>query len=97
MVELANKDNKRFEWLKEKLNLQDYQLKDAYPYIRETRYEKFVTEVKKKADEQRALKMDKLKAAFEEEKKIFFKEKEKFLNEINKEFDEIKSQSVSTA
>lgn len=95
MVELAHKDNERFEWLKKKLNLQDYELKEAYPYVRETRYEKFVKEVKRKADEKRALKLDKVKAAFEEEKKTFFMEKEKFLSEIKKEIDDIKSQNVN--
>ncbi len=89
MLELFNKDNKRYEWLKEKLNLKDYELVTEYPYRRETKYEKFIKEVKEQSDKQRAEKLNMLKATFEEEKKQFFIEKERIILEIQKEIKQL--------
>ncbi len=88
MLELFHKDNKRYEWLKNKLNLQSYELVTEYPYKRETKYEKFIKEVEENAEKERAEKLNKLRASFEEEKKLFFKEKERILLEINKEIED---------
>ncbi len=88
MLELFHKDNKRYEWLKNKLNLQSYELVTEYPYKRETKYEKFIKEVEENAEKERAEKLNRLRASFEEEKKLFFKEKERILLEINKEIED---------
>ena len=89
MVELYYKDVKRYEIIKEKLNLNDYELVESYPYKRETRYEKFIREVRAKmADDQRA-KMELVRVEFERQKEFFFKEKEKVLEEIRKEISEL--------
>ena len=88
MLELFHKDNKRYEWLKNKLNLQSYELVTEYPYKRETKYEKFIKEVEENAEKERAEKLNRLRASFEEEKKLFFKEKERILLEINKEISD---------
>ncbi len=88
MLELFHKDNKRYEWLKNKLNLQSYELVTEYPYKRETKYEKFIKEVEENAEKERAEKLNRLRASFEDEKKLFFKEKERILLEINKEISD---------
>jgi hypothetical protein len=89
MVELFYKDFKRYEMLKEKLNLSDYELVETYPYKRETRYEKFIREVRTKMiDDQRA-KLELVRIEFEKQKELFFKEKEKALEEIRKEIIEL--------
>ena len=89
LAQLFHSNNKRYEWLKEKLGLQDYDLTESYPYLRQTKYEKFLEEVKEKSDEARNAKLDRIKAHFEEEKKQFFQEKERLLIEIEKEVKDL--------
>lgn len=95
MLQLFNKSNKRFEWLKEKLNLEDYELKETYPYKRITRYEKYIKEVRILTREKRLEKLNTIKSNFEKQKELFFNERDKILLEIQKEitdlgFNEIK-------
>lgn len=95
MAELFHKDNQRYEKLKQKLNLDGYNLTETYPYLRETKYEKFLKEVKEKSDADRASKMDRLKAAFEREKQQFFKDKERLMQEIEREVKELGLEDLS--
>lgn len=89
MVQLFYKDNKRYEWLKEQLNLQNYQLKEGQPYKRETRYEKHIREVNELNEKKRMEKLEAIKNDFEKQKALFFKEKEKALQDIEKEIQEL--------
>lgn len=89
MLELFHVDNKRYEWLKEKLEMHDYELQGEHPYRRETKYDKFVNEVHAKADQERKEKLSRLRAHFDDEKKRFFKEKEQILLEITSELKEL--------
>lgn len=95
LAELFHKDNQRYELLKKKLKLEDYQLTETYPYIRETKYEKFLKEVKEKSDADRANKMDKLRLAFEQEKIQFFKDKERLMQDIEREVKELGLEDLS--
>ena len=85
MAQLFYQDNKRYEWIKEKLNMKDYQLKTAYPYKRQTKYEKFVEQIKLNAEELRAVKLDQIKDEFEQEKVTFYADKALILDYIKKE------------
>ncbi|RNA00299.1 28S ribosomal mitochondrial [Brachionus plicatilis] len=89
MLQLFYKDNKRFEWLKEKLNLKDYELQETHPYKRVTRYEKFIAEVKQSTREKRLDKLEQLKSEFENKKKQFLAEKSQVLAEIQQEIKEL--------
>jgi len=89
LAELFHKDNKRYELVRKKLNLEDYKLVETYPYTRETKYEKFLKEVKEKSDAERAAKLDNLKKLFETEKIQFFKDKERLMQDIEREVREL--------
>lgn len=89
MSQLFYKDNKRYEWIIEKLNLKDYKLKESYPYKRVTKYEKFIREVQDKAEQQRLAKLEAVRVEFEQEKKEFLQQKEIELNDIEKEIKQL--------
>ena len=89
MAELFYKDNARFEWLKQKLNMPDYKLKEAYEYKRQTRYEKHVAEVMADAERKRQIKLDQLRKLFDEQKVDFFKAKKEYLEKISAEIDSL--------
>jgi hypothetical protein len=88
MLELFYKDNQRYEWLKNFLNLHDYKLKEKYEYTRQTRYEKYIIQVKEATKEMRQKKLDALKQEFDAQKEIFFKERNEILNKIKQEIIE---------
>lgn len=89
MVQLFYKDNKRYEWLMEKLNMKDFQLVESYPYKRVTKYEKFVNEIKLSNEQKRLEKLNEMKQKFEIEKVHFYKERDEALLEIQKELTEL--------
>lgn len=89
MLELFYKDNQRYEWLKNFLNLNDYKLKEKYEFTRQTRYEKYIDQVKQATKEMRQKKLDALKNEFEVQKEIFFKERNEILNKIKQEIIEL--------
>lgn len=89
MVQLFHRDNARYEWLKEKLNLTDYKLKDVREYKRETRYERHIREVKELQESKRAEKLNALKQEFDRRKEAFFKEKQTILLGIQNELKEL--------
>lgn len=89
MLQLFHKDNKRYRWLKDKLNLNDYELIDTHPYKRITRYEKFIAETKKATREKRLSKLDQLRSDFENRKKHFLVEKSQALKEIQQEIKKL--------
>lgn len=89
MAQLFHKDNKRYEWLKQQLNLHDYQLKEGYEYKRETRYERFLRELKDTNDRKRREKLAAVREEFEKQKEAFFKEKERILLQIQRELKEL--------
>ena len=72
--------------------MKDYQLKTAYPYKRQTKYEKFVEQVKLNAEELRAVKLNKIREEFEQEKVTFYKDKANILDYIKKEIQEARPQ-----
>ena len=88
LAQLFYKDNKRFQLVKEKLGLKDYTLKESYPYRRQTKYQKFIIEVKEKTESQRQAKLDAVKSEFELEKIEFFQERDNFLLDIQRELKE---------
>lgn len=85
MLQLFYKDNKRYEWLKDKLNLSNYELQEVQPYKRITRYEKFINEVKKSTREKRQIKLELMKKEFEKKKKEFVIERNEVMKEIEQE------------
>lgn len=89
MLQLFHKDNKRFRWLKEKLNLNDYELIETHPYKRVTRYEKFIAETKKTTREKRLAKLEQLRSELENSKKQFLIEKDQALKEIQEEIKKL--------
>lgn len=94
MVQLFHKDNKRYEWLKQQLNMHDYKLKEDYEYKRETRYERFLRELKESNDRKRREKLAAVRREFEKQKEAFFKEKERFLVQIQRELKELGFQNL---
>lgn len=91
MRELFYKNNKRYEWLKETLNMRDYQLVEKYDYVRQTRYDKHISEVKRATREMRVRKVEQLKEEFVKQKKIFFKERDAILDQIRKDLADLNS------
>ena len=89
MAQLFYKNNERYHWILEKLNLKDYRLKESYPYRRVTKYEKFIQEVQTKAEQQRAAKLEALHVEFEQEKKDFIQFRDQEINSIQKEIEEL--------
>jgi len=89
LAQLFYKNNERYHWILEKLNLKDYQPKESYPYRRVTKYEKFIQEVQTKAEQQRLAKLEALRVEFEQEKKEFIKLREQELDSIQKEIEEL--------
>jgi hypothetical protein len=87
--QLYYKDTKRYDWIVEKLNLKDYQLKESYPYRRITKYEKFIREVQDRAEKQRKTKLEAVKIEFEQEKKDFLKMRQKELDLIMSEIKQL--------
>lgn len=102
MVQLFNKDNKRYEWLKQELNLHDYKLKDVPEYRRLTRYERFMEQLRETNENKRSEKLAATRDEFAKQKEIFLKEKQRVLLEIQKElkelgFDKLKFPSIETS
>lgn len=89
MAQLYYKDNKRYEWLKEKLDLSGYELKQAYAYRRVTRYEKFIREVEARAEQQRQAKLNQVREEFNAEKQEFLKQRNTELNNIEHELRQL--------
>ncbi len=89
MLDLFYKDNKRYEWLKSFLNLDDYKLKEKYEFTRQTRYEKYIAQVKQATKEMRQKKLNALKQEFDLQKEIFFKERNEILNKIKQDIIEL--------
>jgi len=89
LAQLFYKNNERYHWILEKLNLKDYQPKESYPYRRVTKYEKFIQEVQSKAEQQRLAKLEALRVEFEQEKKEFIKLREQELDSIQNEIEEL--------
>ena len=85
MRDLFFKDNKRFEWLKDFLNLKDYKIKEDYGYRRQTRYEKYIAEVKAANEEARQKKLETLKEEFDKQKEDFYRERNAILNKIKQD------------
>lgn len=89
MVQLFYQDNKRYEWLKEMLNLKDYELVEEYPFKRETRFDKFKNEVLTANRLARREKIMQIQQEFEKLKENFYKRKAQILDEIQKEILEL--------
>lgn len=89
MTQLFYLDNKRYEWVKQELNLTDYKLRETYGYKRETRYERFLRELKETSDKKRQEKLALVRQEFEQQKETFFKEKQRVLLEIQRELKEL--------
>lgn len=89
MIQLFHQDNKRYEWIKEQLDLKDYKLKDVVEYKRETRYVKYLNEVNELNEIKRTQKMMQLKNEFDKQIDAFYNEKQQILLEIQNEIKKL--------
>jgi len=89
MIELFEKDNARYQFVVDKLNLKDYKLIENFPYKRETRYSKKVKEIKSQTREARLEKLRVLKEEFDKQKVLFYEQREKVLKEIQEDIKKL--------
>ena len=102
LTQRAYKDNKRYEWIKSMIGLEDYEPREPYPYKRFSKYDKFISEVTQEAENARLAKMNQHKERVEAEKVLFYEERDKILAEIQKDvaalgFKDIKFPSLDAA
>lgn len=89
MIELFAKDNARYQFVVDKLNLKDYKLIEKYPYKRQTRYAKNINEIKLQTKEKRLEKLRVLKEEFDRQKSLFYAERERILKEIQEDIKKL--------
>ena len=89
LSQLYYKDNKRYEWLVEQLNMKDYKIVGGYLYKRQTRYEKHKSEVKVANRLKRLEKLEEMKKKFDAERVLFYKDRDEALLDIQKELKEL--------
>ena len=99
LAQLSYKDNKRYEWIKSMIGLDDYEPRDPYPYKRFSKYDKFIAEVTQEAESARLAKMNEHREKMEAEKVLFFEQRDQILAEIQKDlaalgFKDLKFPSV---
>ena len=89
LAELYYKDNKRYQYVLEKLNMTDYEIKEHYPYKRMTKYDLHVKKVNEMTSEMRQEKLSKKRDEFERQKAEFFNERDKVLRQIQEEIESL--------